>query len=223
MGGTMFRNMMEKARNSPTPRYGMNTETQPQDQQIQQPQPPQTTNPQFDAQLQYYQAQMQAWQQQMQVFSQLAASNPEMAAKMTMPPPPPPPQMYPPQQPIASAPPQQPQEAKKIDVAELVKPPPGRNRDAYEISNSADVYFAQLKRDSTVRTLARRQGDVTKANAVFEDESVHALKDYLGTDLMKSRRDRNEAIGGEFTTSRDEMLIPYEEEEEVDKEYSDVS
>jgi hypothetical protein len=57
--------------------------------------------------------------------------------------------------------------------------PVGRNRDADTVANTADLYFAQLKRDSTVRTLARQHGDVEKANAVFQDEGIERLKDVL--------------------------------------------
>lgn len=55
----------------------------------------------------------------------------------------------------------------------------GRNKDADSIANSSDLYFAQLKRDSTVRTRARYQGDADKANAVFEDESVKEVAEQL--------------------------------------------
>jgi hypothetical protein len=57
----------------------------------------------------------------------------------------------------------------------------GRNRDADTISNTADLYFAQLKRDSSVRTIARYTGDIEKANAVFEDEGVIELNDLIKT------------------------------------------
>lgn len=57
----------------------------------------------------------------------------------------------------------------------------GRNRDADTIANTADLYFAQLKRDSTVRTIARFQGDEEKANAVFADEGVTELEGMVAT------------------------------------------
>lgn len=57
----------------------------------------------------------------------------------------------------------------------------GRNRDADTIANTADVYFAQLKRDSTVRTIARYEGDDDTANAVFEDEGVKDLENVIKT------------------------------------------
>lgn len=55
----------------------------------------------------------------------------------------------------------------------------GRNRDADTIANTADVYFAQLKRDSSVRTMARIRGDDETADRVFEDEGVKQLKDQI--------------------------------------------
>jgi hypothetical protein len=57
----------------------------------------------------------------------------------------------------------------------------GRNRDADTISNAADLYFAQLKRDSSVRTIARYTGDTEKANAIFQDEGVLELNDLIKT------------------------------------------
>lgn len=57
--------------------------------------------------------------------------------------------------------------------------PEGRNRDADTISNSADLYFAQLKRDSTVRGVARLQGDDETADRVFEDEGIKELDSLL--------------------------------------------
>lgn len=60
--------------------------------------------------------------------------------------------------------------------------PVGRNRDADAISNTSDLYLAQLKYDSSVRNVARYRGDVEKANAVFQDEGIQKLKD----DLLKN-------------------------------------
>lgn len=57
--------------------------------------------------------------------------------------------------------------------------PVGRNRDADAIANTADVYFAQLKRDSTVRTLARVKGDEEVAQSVFKDEGIKELEDLI--------------------------------------------
>ena len=53
--------------------------------------------------------------------------------------------------------------------------PVGYNADAYTISNTADVYFAQLKQDSKVRKQAWLSGDVETANKVFHDNSVKQI------------------------------------------------
>lgn len=52
----------------------------------------------------------------------------------------------------------------------------GRNRDADTIANTSDLYFAQLKRDSAVRTVARYSGDEEFAEKIFEDEAIHELE-----------------------------------------------
>jgi hypothetical protein len=57
--------------------------------------------------------------------------------------------------------------------------PVGRNRDADQIANTADVYFAQLKRDSTVRMLARQRGEEDIAQAVFADDGIKILDNLL--------------------------------------------
>ena len=53
----------------------------------------------------------------------------------------------------------------------------GYNSDAYTMSNTADVYFAQLKQDSKVRKMARLSGDLETANKVFNDDSVKSIGD----------------------------------------------
>ena len=55
--------------------------------------------------------------------------------------------------------------------------PQGYNADAYAVSNTADVYFAQLKQDSRVRKRAWLAGDRETANQVFTDPSVAEIKD----------------------------------------------
>ncbi|CAJ1949504.1 unnamed protein product [Cylindrotheca closterium] len=65
---------------------------------------------------------------------------------------------------------------KRTDVAGR---PTGRNRDADGISNTSDLYFAQLKRDSTVRTLARQRGEDEVAQAVMEDGGIKELGNML--------------------------------------------
>ena len=55
--------------------------------------------------------------------------------------------------------------------------PVGYNPDAYTMSNTADVYFAQLKRDSRVRKEAWLRGDKETASKVFEDEGVKKIRE----------------------------------------------
>ena len=57
--------------------------------------------------------------------------------------------------------------------------PVGRNPDADKIANTSDLYFAQLKRDSTVRTLGRQRGDDKISEAVFQDEGIKELDNLL--------------------------------------------
>ena len=55
--------------------------------------------------------------------------------------------------------------------------PVGYNADTHTVSNTADVYFAQLKQDSKVRKMARMSGDLDTANTVFGDSSVREIGD----------------------------------------------
>ena len=57
--------------------------------------------------------------------------------------------------------------------------PMGRNNDADKIANTSDLYFAQLKRDSTVRTISRIQGNEEVSEAVFGDDGIQELEDLL--------------------------------------------
>ena len=77
----------------------------------------------------------------------------------------------PPQQPVAA-----PERVSKTDRAGR---PVGRNRDADTIANTADLYFAQLKRDSSVRTMAGIRGEDDVADEVFEDEGIKELEGLL--------------------------------------------
>jgi hypothetical protein len=76
------------------------------------------------------------------------------------------------------------QSSQELKIPPLPKPPApdrkvGRNRDADTIQNTADVYFAQLKRDSTVRGIARIRGEDDKANEVFKDERISELNNMI--------------------------------------------
>lgn len=80
----------------------------------------------------------------------------------------------------------------------------GRNRDADAINNSADVYFAQLKRDSTIRNYARYSGDDDKANVPFGDPSISEIKLHVNPYLTEMRQKEKEMM----ETSMDEMIKP---------------
>lgn len=253
MGGQMFRKLMERAKQGPSRPLGITGDqpsqspSQPQyvaqqpqqPQQFNQPDPYGTTQnygavPQQPSMDPYsaYQVQLQAWQQQMTAFAQFSASNPQAAAQMTMPPPPPPPQAQP-MQAMQQAPPQ-PQNLINVPSVEESEPKSaydylpkgdGRNSQAFEVNNASDVYLAQLKRDSTVRTIARKQGDIETANKPFADEGVKIIGSLLSDELIASRREQLKRSGGEFETSRDEMILPahFIGDEELDKTYTGVS
>lgn len=80
---------------------------------------------------------------------------------------------------LLSSPTPLPAEPKRVARTDRAGRPVGRNRDADSIANTSDLYFAQLKRDSTVRTLARHRGEVDIAEKVFEDEGIKQLDDLL--------------------------------------------
>jgi len=80
----------------------------------------------------------------------------------------------------------------------------GRNRDSDMISNEADVYLAQLKRDSTTRNLARYAGDDTRANEVFHDEGIADIRGPEENPYLKERRERERDL---VETVPEEMLL----------------
>eukprot|EP00980_Cylindrotheca_fusiformis_P004119 scaffold894_cov153-Cylindrotheca_fusiformis.AAC.15 len=94
--------------------------------------------------------------------------------------------------------------------------PVGRNKDADSIANTADLYFAQLKRDSTVRTIARMQGDDDVADAVMQDEGINQLKDLIRENpyLKGQKEEERNLIEG----IPDGALKPYFESDEETEE-----
>lgn len=126
------------------------------------------------------------------------------------PPPPPPPAVPQQQQPSvdANANADTGDEVNTDNLYDLLPKKAGGNNDAYEVNNSADVYFAQLKRDSSVRIAARKKGDLETANKPFAEKGVVALGGLLSEELINKRRERLAQNGGEFETSRDEMILP---------------
>jgi len=167
-------------------------------------------------QMAIYQQQLQVWQQQMAAFAQFNVANPEAASQMSMPLPPTPPNFAQPAAGESITP-------TTVNPKDFI-PRGSGNKDACDITNPADVYLAQLKRDSAVRSEARKKGDMETANKPFEDFGVKAIGDILSEELIASRREQLAQNGGEFETSRDEMIIPYAEEEDTrNNNYTGIS
>jgi hypothetical protein len=79
----------------------------------------------------------------------------------------------------------------------------GRNRDAEAIVNTSDVYFAQLKLDSSIRNKARYQGDAEKADAVFADPAIQEIAMHTNPYLEETRRQEQALL----ETVAEEMLV----------------
>jgi len=79
----------------------------------------------------------------------------------------------------------------------------GHNRDSDAVSNSGDVYFAQLKKDSTTRNLARYSGDDAKANAIFHDPSIQEIVAPVNPYLEDQQRRMRDVV----ETIPEEMLV----------------
>lgn len=91
----------------------------------------------------------------------------------------------------------------------------GRNRDADTIANTADLYFAQLKRDSSVRTMARIEGDDDIAEKVFEDELVQEMKDQIKKNpYLEREREESKSL---IESVAEGMMIAEKEKEESEK------
>jgi len=95
----------------------------------------------------------------------------------------------------------------------------GRNRDADAIVNTSDVYFAQLKTDSTSRILARMAGDDESANQVFQDPHIKEIKMHVNPHLEEMKKEELAML----QTSVDEMLLPAAQDEPVvDRSYAGI-
>ena len=88
------------------------------------------------------------------------------------------------------------------------------------------MYFAQLKRDSTTRNIARYSGDHTKANEIFHDPSIQELKAPVNPYLQDQQKRMRDVV----ETVPEEMLLfqEYDDEEgklspEEMKTYSGIS
>jgi len=105
---------------------------------------------------------------------------------------------------IPASPPPPPMRTAKTDRAGR---PLGRNPDADKIANTSDLYFAQLKRDSTVRTLGRQRGDNTISEAVFEDDGIKELDNLLLTNpYLKGQKEEERNM---LDNLPDEVVAPY--------------
>mmetsp|Transcript_621 Transcript_621/g.882 ORF Transcript_621/g.882 Transcript_621/m.882 type:complete len:517 (+) Transcript_621:2-1552(+) len=80
----------------------------------------------------------------------------------------------------------------------------GRNKDADTIANSSDLYFAQLKADSTIRTLARYSGDDTTAENVMGHAAIQELADSMKINpYLEAQKEEERKM---LETSEDELL-----------------
>jgi hypothetical protein len=79
----------------------------------------------------------------------------------------------------------------------------GRNRDADAIVNTSDVYFAQLKLDSSTRNQARYSGDSETADAVFANPAIKEIALHTNPYLEESRRQEQALLD----TVAEEMLV----------------
>jgi len=84
--------------------------------------------------------------------------------------------------------------------------PIGRNKDADQIANTSDMYFAQLKLDSKIRKRAFLDGDYNTSNEVFADERVQDLPSELQKNpFIRAVTDQSKR-NNELTTSEDEAI-----------------
>lgn len=111
---------------------------------------------------------------------------------------------------IPASPPPPPMRVAKTDRAGR---PVGRNPDADKIANTSDLYFAQLKRDSTVRTLGRQRGDNTISEAVFDDDGIKELDNLLlSNPYLKGQKEEERNL---LDNLPDEVVAPYFRNEDV--------
>jgi len=92
----------------------------------------------------------------------------------------------------------------------------GRNPDADKIANTSDLYFAQLKRDSTVRTIGRIQGNEEVSEAVFQDKGIKELDGLLlSNPHLKGRQDEEKKL---LDSVPDQFIAPYFRSDEMEEE-----
>jgi hypothetical protein len=152
MGGTRFAEMMAKARDAP-PRSAYTPPPPPRPSNA----PPPT--PAVDLS-------KLTTEEQAALFRQFMANAqpPAAAAAAT---------------PDTYAPPLQPPQKTLLGGTDVTGRKTGRNRDADSIANTSDLYFAQLKKDSSIRQRAFFYGDDDIADAVFADPAVKEIPSRL--------------------------------------------
>ena len=202
-GGSMFKNLMERAQSGQMLRPNTPPPPPPPPPAASSAAPPVSLeNMSVEEQARMFREMMQQQQQQQQPVAPppVASTPPPVVQKALQPFP----QAYPPQG-VPLAP-----DGRKV----------GRNRDADAIVNSADVYFAQLKTDSTSRTLARIRGDDETANKVWHDPRIKEIEVYVNPYLEEAKKKEQQML----ETSADELLIPILEKEDrvLDKSYTGV-
>jgi len=113
----------------------------------------------------------------------------------------------------ASDPPPPPRRVSREDTAGR---PVGRNPDADKIANTSDLYFAQLKRDSTVRTIGRIRGDDDVSEAVFKDDGIKELSGLLlSNPYLQGQKDEERAL---LDNLPEEVVAPYFNSDEIGEE-----
>eukprot|EP00532_Pseudo-nitzschia_australis_P012229 CAMPEP_0168211258 /NCGR_PEP_ID=MMETSP0140_2-20121125/3615_1 /TAXON_ID=44445 /ORGANISM="Pseudo-nitzschia australis, Strain 10249 10 AB" /LENGTH=668 /DNA_ID=CAMNT_0008137929 /DNA_START=260 /DNA_END=2266 /DNA_ORIENTATION=+ len=94
--------------------------------------------------------------------------------------------------------------------------PVGRNPDADKIGNTSDLYFAQLKRDSSVRTMARIREDDDVSEAVFQDGGIEELDNlFQKNPYLKSQQDEEKEM---LQNLPSEVVAPYFNTDKIDEE-----
>mmetsp|Transcript_797 Transcript_797/g.1258 ORF Transcript_797/g.1258 Transcript_797/m.1258 type:complete len:729 (+) Transcript_797:137-2323(+) len=99
----------------------------------------------------------------------------------------------------------------------------GRNKDSDTIANSSDLYFAQLKADSTIRTIARYSGDDNTAANVMGHEAIQEIADTMKVNpYLEAQKEEERKL---LETSEDELLslIQITERPQHEPSYTGIS
>ena len=190
-GGQLFREMLARAKRGDTLAAPAATTVPPPPPVV----PPTTNaasldNLSVEQQAELFRQMMAQQQQQQQQQLPIPATPPPVAVPLSQPP-------------LAINPGALPRRTSGGDDRRKASSGTARNRDADAIVNTSDLYFAQLKLDSTLRNYARYTGDDDKANAVFADPSIREIKAHVNPALQEMRKKEAAML----ETAADEMLI----------------